>query len=62
MPGFPVFKTAPAPASFYLYRAAELGNPDAMVSVSNIFLIVKRHKESRAFNRAGKGYTHEYNL
>ncbi|EMD6370972.1 hypothetical protein VRQ87_000800 [Morganella morganii] len=47
------FKTAPAPASFYLYRAAESGDPDAMVSVSNIFLTVKRYKESRALLECG---------
>ncbi|WP_195432683.1 hypothetical protein [Morganella morganii] len=50
------FKTAPAPASFYLYRAAELGDPDAMVSVSNIFLTVKRYKESRALLECGFKY------
>lgn len=54
--GYGSFKTSPAPASFYLYRAAELGNPDAMVSISNIFLIVKRHKESRALLECGFKY------
>ena len=54
--GYGGFKTSPAPASFYLYRAAESGDPDAMVSVSNIFLTVKRYKESRVLLECGFKY------
>ncbi len=47
------FLQSPAPASFYLYRAAQLGHPQALVDVSKIFLTVKRHKEARALLECG---------
>ena len=60
------FLQSPAPASFYLYRAAQLGHPQALVDVSNIFLTVKRRKEARALLecglKQGAGGVAAYNL
>lgn len=51
--GYGGYTSSPSPASAYLYQAAELGHPQALVDVSNIFMNVKRQDIARKLLECG---------